>query len=146
MLEQIFLEDGEWTGYFSMGFENPQEMDPSNDKFDPIGGDNEVVRGNGWDVLNPLYPGKIIERVVRFKVVERLETDENFRLKSNFFQSQEDSHVLEAIVFRNLGYMIFDHQNCAWGRKKEITAVITPFGIVGCAVRGTSWMWLWKSA
>jgi hypothetical protein len=48
-------------------------------------------------------------------------------------------------VFRDLGYMIFNHQNCAWDRKKEITAVITPFGIVGCGVGGTSWMWLWKS-
>jgi hypothetical protein len=129
-----------------MGFENLREIDREQDKFDPIGGNNEVVRANGWDVLNPLYTEKIVVRVVRFKVVEKLGTEGNLRLKSNYFQSQEDTHVLEAIVFRDLGYMIFNHQNCAWERKKEITAVVTPFGIVGCAVGGTSWMWLWKSA
>jgi hypothetical protein len=96
--------------------------------------------------LKSLCLEKIVERVVRFNFVERLKAEGNFRLESNFFQSQEDTHVLEAIVFRDLGYMIFNHQNCAWQRKKEITAVITPFGIVGCAMGGMSWMWLWKTA
>jgi hypothetical protein len=55
MLEQTFLQDGQWTGYFSMGFEDPREMDHEHDKFDPIGRDKEVARDNGWDVLNRLY-------------------------------------------------------------------------------------------
>lgn len=62
-----------------MGFENLREMDHEHDKFDPIGGDNEVVRASGWDVLNPLNPEKIVERVVRFKVAERLGTEGDFR-------------------------------------------------------------------
>lgn len=51
-------------------------------------------------------------------------------MKSNFFQTKEDTHVLEAVGFRDLGNMIFNHQNCALERKKEIAAVITPFEIV----------------
>jgi hypothetical protein len=53
-LSKLFLQDGEWTGYFSLGFEDPREMDHEHDKFDPIGRDKEVARDNGWDVLNRL--------------------------------------------------------------------------------------------
>jgi hypothetical protein len=144
MTDPAFLTSEDWTGYFSFTDQRRFPALPnSHDVFDSIGGDNHLVRYNGFDKPNSNYPF-VVERTCRFNLVNMID-EHSFLLESNCFQSQLGTHIFEMRVNRRNGVVYISQRNHDGILKGEFMAVMTPFGIVGgCAPLG-AWMWLWKS-
>ena len=70
--------------------------------------------------------------------------DENvYILRSNHFQSQRMTHVLEMTVSKRTGYTDVQQTDHRGRRQEAMSGIITPFGIIlGSMPR--LWMWLRK--
>ena len=145
MTHPDFFTADEWTGYRGfVGMANNASHTGSvfKDSFDGFGGDNDTIQMNGWDQPNDGNPF-IIERVIRFSLVRWLDNN-RFLLRSNYFQSQIHTHVLNMEVDRRTGIIEIrysDHHELSMGIGK---GVMTPFGIIDCVLPNRFWIWIWK--